>query len=213
VARFVGSCQCIGDVLLADRPDHPLGAQDLVKPLFSHELDGTRAVLAHVSEEREGIIRGDPELSGPPPKDFRVFRKKSGQVGGDGSMRMFSLNPGEGERDRLRGIAGLPLRGIHQAQPAARTFANDGNLQPLAGTYAGAARGQKMTVKVTLNGNGLTLAPEGAQRPAPLSWVEGWAFTLGGQIVTFERNGSSGPAAVARLDSGGGHYVLRRQGN
>jgi hypothetical protein len=44
--------------------------------------------------------------------------------------------------------------------------------------------------------------------------VGGWLdVTLGGQIVTFERNGSSGPAALVRLDSGGGHYVLRRQGN
>ena len=100
---------------------------------------------------------------------------------------------------------------LPRPQVAMRAF--EGDAAPLVGTYAGAARGQTLTVKVALNGNGLTLAPEGAQRPAPLSWVEGWTFTLGGQIVTFERNGSNGPAAVVRLDSGGGHYVLRRQGS
>ena len=92
---------------------------------------------------------------------------------------------------------------------ATRTF--EGDVAELVGAYSGAARGQKLTVRVSASGNGLTLAPEGAERPAPLAWVEGWTFMLGGQIVTFERNGSNGPAAIVRLDSGGGHYVLRRQ--
>jgi len=34
---------------------------------------------------------------------------------------------------------------------------------------------------------------------------------LGGQLVTFERRGDTGPATVVRMDNGGGHYVLRRQ--
>ena len=46
-------------------------------------------------------------------------------------------------------------------------------------------------------------------RRTPFSWW--WTFRLGGQIVTFERDGDAGPATVVRLDSGGGHYVLRRQ--
>ena len=41
--------------------------------------------------------------------------------------------------------------------------------------------------------------------------INGWTFTNGGQTVTFERSGKTGPATVVRIDSGGGPFVLRRQ--
>jgi hypothetical protein len=66
-----------------------------------------------------------------------------------------------------------------------------------------------MTVKVTATGNGLTAAINDGNA-ARLAWVEGWTFAIGGQLVTFQRSGDAGPATVVRIDSGGGHYVLRR---
>lgn len=86
----------------------------------------------------------------------------------------------------------------------------EGDTAPLVGTYSGPARGQELSVRVTATGDGLAAAPNDG-RPAPLAWVEGWTFRLGVRIVTFERNGDAGPATVMRIDSGGGHYVLRRQ--
>lgn len=85
-----------------------------------------------------------------------------------------------------------------------------GDVALLAGTYSGPARGRAMSVTVSVSGDGLALAADQGG-PAPLVWLDGWRFTRGGQIVTFERRGATGPATVVRIDSGGGHYVLRRQ--
>lgn len=86
----------------------------------------------------------------------------------------------------------------------------EGDVAPLVGTYSGPARGQAMSVHVTAADGGLAMAVNGG-KAAPLAWTEGWTFVHGGQIVTFERSGTTGPATIARIDSGGGHYVLRRQ--
>jgi hypothetical protein len=93
-------------------------------------------------------------------------------------------------------------------RPAPPAFTGDA--APLVGTYSGPARGRPMTVTITATGSGLAMAVN-TGRANPLSWVEGWRFMAGGQLVIFERSGNSGPATVVRLDSGGGHYVLRRQ--
>ncbi len=91
---------------------------------------------------------------------------------------------------------------------ASRPFTEDA--APLVGTYSGPARGRPLTVTVTATDDGIAAAANGG-RAAPLAWVEGWTFRLGGQLVTFERDGDAGPATVVRVDSGAGHYVLRRQ--
>jgi CubicO group peptidase (beta-lactamase class C family) len=85
-----------------------------------------------------------------------------------------------------------------------------GDVASLVGTFTGAARGGPMSFRVTATGNGLAAAINDG-RATPLNWIEGWTFTVGGQVVTFQRSGDNGPATVVRLDSGGGHYVLRRQ--
>jgi CubicO group peptidase (beta-lactamase class C family) len=96
-------------------------------------------------------------------------------------------------------------------RPPARARAFRGEAAPLLGTYRGPARGQPMTVRVTAADGGLAMAVNGGP-PTPLNWTEGWTFSLGGQIVTFDREGGGrGPATRVRLDSGGGHYVLLRQ--
>jgi CubicO group peptidase (beta-lactamase class C family) len=88
-----------------------------------------------------------------------------------------------------------------------RTFAGDAT--PLVGTYSGPARGRPMTVKVAAGENGPTASVNDG-RAAPMMWVDAWTFQIGGQLITFERGADSGPATVMRIDSGGGHYVLRR---
>lgn len=86
-----------------------------------------------------------------------------------------------------------------------------GDAAPLVGTYSGPARGRAMTLTVTLSGNGIAISVDEG-RPAPVSWVEGWTFQRGPtQLITFERDGTDGPATVVRVDGGGSHYVLRRQ--
>lgn len=95
------------------------------------------------------------------------------------------------------------------ARPAMQRFTGDA--APLVGTYSGPARGQAMTVTITVAANGIAAAA-GDGRPAPLSWVDGWTFRRGPtQFITFERDGTDGPATVLRLDGGGSHYVLRRK--
>jgi CubicO group peptidase (beta-lactamase class C family) len=88
-----------------------------------------------------------------------------------------------------------------------RPFAGD--VASLVGTYSGAARGGPMTFTVTAAGNGLVAAVNDGT-PMPLAWLEGLTFTAAGRLVIFQRDGDSGPASVVRLDSGGGHFVLRR---
>lgn len=86
----------------------------------------------------------------------------------------------------------------------------EGDAAPLVGVYSGPGRGRTTTVTVAAGENGLT-ASMNEGRPAPLAWVEGWTFMLGGQLITFQRSGASGAASVMRVDSGGGHLVLRRK--
>ncbi len=98
---------------------------------------------------------------------------------------------------------------LPRVQIERRSF--EGDVASLVGTYSGPARGRELSVRVTMTGAGLAATPDGG-RTAPLAWVEGWTFRLGPvQIVTFERDGSDGPASVMRLDGGASHYVLRRQ--
>jgi len=91
---------------------------------------------------------------------------------------------------------------------ARRTF--EGDPAPLVGTYSGPARGRPLTIRVTATDKGLAVTPNDGDA-TPLAWTDAWTFQLGGQIVTFERSGDTGPATLLRIDSGGGHYVLRRQ--
>ncbi|HUF13156.1 MAG TPA: serine hydrolase domain-containing protein, partial [Longimicrobiales bacterium] len=95
-------------------------------------------------------------------------------------------------------------------QPMARR-AFEGDVAPLVGEYTGPTRGRISTATVTATANGLALSMNGGNA-APLSWVDDWTFSAGTRIVTFEREGNSGPATFVRIDGGGSHYVMRRTG-
>ena len=91
--------------------------------------------------------------------------------------------------------------------PTPKAFTGDAT--PLLGRYSGPARGQTMTVEITQAPQGVAIVVNGQTRP--LSWIEGWSFRQGNTLVTLKRSGTSGNATELRFDTGGGHYVLKRQ--
>ncbi|MGQ0702708.1 MAG: serine hydrolase domain-containing protein [Gemmatimonadales bacterium] len=93
-------------------------------------------------------------------------------------------------------------------RPVAKAFTGDGAV--LVGKYSGPSRGRVMSAGVTQTPQGMALSVNGAAA-RPIQWVEGWAFRSGDTHLTFKRAGDSGPAAELRFDTGGGHYVLKRE--
>ena len=92
--------------------------------------------------------------------------------------------------------------------PAASPFTGDASL--LVGTYKGLGHGGDMVVEVTQTPQGIALSLRGA--PAgPLSWIEGWTFRRNDSLLTFRRSANSGPATELRFDTGGDHFILKRQ--
>jgi CubicO group peptidase (beta-lactamase class C family) len=87
-----------------------------------------------------------------------------------------------------------------------------GDASQLVGTYAGPARGQPMTVRVSATSNGLSVTiGDNGGTPQPITWVDDWTFASGPQLLTFRRSGETGPATILHVDGGGNHYVLKRQ--
>ncbi|MGH7447586.1 MAG: serine hydrolase domain-containing protein, partial [Longimicrobiales bacterium] len=98
---------------------------------------------------------------------------------------------------------------IPAVRPVARAFTGDAG--PLIGKYAGPSRGRRMTAEVTPHAQGGVAISVNGSDARPLAWVDGWSFRSGTVHIVFERDGDTGPATVLRFDTGGGHYVLRRQ--
>jgi hypothetical protein len=93
-------------------------------------------------------------------------------------------------------------------RPTFKSFTGDAT--PLIGRYKGPSRGREMTVEVSKADGGIAIAVNGSpSRQVP--WVDGWTFRQGNTFLHFKRVGESGPAAELRYDTGGGHYVLKRQ--
>ena len=84
-----------------------------------------------------------------------------------------------------------------------------GDPSQVTGTYKAQVRGREMAVEVTQTAEGLTVSVDGADA-RPLQWVEGWTFRLPIPLLTFRRNGNSGPASELHFDTGGDHYILKR---
>jgi hypothetical protein len=80
----------------------------------------------------------------------------------------------------------------------------------LPGTYKGPGRGKEMVVEVTQTPQGIAFSFDGA--PAALRpWVENWTFRQDSSLLTFRRSANSGPALELRFDTGGDHFILKRQ--
>ena len=67
-----------------------------------------------------------------------------------------------------------------------------------------------MVVEVTQTPQGVAFSIRGAPA-SPLPWVEGWTFRRGSTLLTFRRSTNSGPATELRFDTGGDHFILKRQ--
>ena len=104
--------------------------------------------------------------------------------------------------------AELAAEVVPGTRPVMQAFTGDA--APLAGRYAGPSRGREMVAVVAQGPQGVTISVNGS--PArPVMWVDGWTFRTGNVILTFRRAGNSGNASELRYDTGGGHYVLKRQ--
>ncbi len=87
-----------------------------------------------------------------------------------------------------------------------------GDASSPVGTYKGLRHGGDMVVEVTQTAQGIVYSFAGAgARAGPLTWIEGWTFRRNDALLTFRRSGNSGPAAELRFDTGGDHFILKRQ--
>ncbi len=84
----------------------------------------------------------------------------------------------------------------------------DGSLDELAGEYSGPARGRRLTVSVSRDGDQLVVTEDGAEEVMRPIHVGGLTWESGATRLWFIREG--GRVTQLRLDQGGGHYVLRR---
>ncbi len=85
-----------------------------------------------------------------------------------------------------------------------------GDASSLVGTYKGLGHGGEMAVEVRQTPRGLMLSLAGAEAD-PVTWIAGWSFRRNSSILTFRRGGTNGPATELRFDTGGDHFILKRQ--
>lgn len=85
-----------------------------------------------------------------------------------------------------------------------------GDASSLAGTYKGLGPGGEAVVVVTATPDGLAFSIRGAPA-ALLPWVEGLTFRRNATLLTFRRTANASPASELRLDTGGDHFILKRQ--
>ena len=64
--------------------------------------------------------------------------------------------------------------------------------------------------EVTQTQQGIAFSVKDAPAAA-LPWVEGWTFRQHSSLLTFRRSANSGPATELRYDTGGDHFILKRQ--
>jgi len=89
-----------------------------------------------------------------------------------------------------------------------RSFTGDASL--LVGSYKRPAGGKDMVIEVTHTPQGIAFSFDGAVA-GPLPWVETWTFRRGSEFLTFRRSTTRGPATELRFDTGGDHFILKRQ--
>lgn len=92
------------------------------------------------------------------------------------------------------------------AEAAVRRFSGDPG--ELVGEYSGPARGQPMTLRVTVEEGVLMVSINGADPAAP-AFREGLTWALGSTHLVFQREG--GRVVRVRFDAPSAHYVLARR--
>ena len=101
-------------------------------------------------------------------------------------------------------LAATVLPALRPAGP----FTGDASL--LVGSYKGPGRGKDMVIEVTQTPQRITFSFDGVAA-GPVPWVETWTFRRGSSLLTFRRSTTSGPATELRFDTGGDHFILKRQ--
>jgi D-alanyl-D-alanine carboxypeptidase len=85
-----------------------------------------------------------------------------------------------------------------------------GDPSPLIGTYKGLSHGGDMVVVVTQTSQGIAVSVRGQAAQTP-EWVEGWTFRMRDVRLTFRAGTTADRAAELRYDTGGDHFVLKRE--
>ena len=112
------------------------------------------------------------------------------------------------EPDTIAAVTDDLAAAVLPAPRPAGMFKGDASL--LAGTYKGPGRGREMVIEVTHTPQGVSFSFDGA--PAALRpWVEDWTFRQDSSLLTFRRTANDGPALELRFDTGGDHFILKRQ--
>jgi len=83
-----------------------------------------------------------------------------------------------------------------------------GDLSAFAGTFEGVGRGRPTVVTIAVEGGKLMMKGTGPE-PRALAFRSGETFAMGESLVMFERDG--GRVTRLRLDTGGGHVVLKKK--
>ncbi|MGH9661056.1 MAG: serine hydrolase domain-containing protein [Bryobacteraceae bacterium] len=113
------------------------------------------------------------------------------------------------EPDEITKVTEDLAAAVLPAPRPAGPFTGDASL--LTGTYKGPGRGGKdMLIEVTETPQGIAVSFDGAAA-APLAWVENLTFRRNDSHLIFRRSANSGPATELRFDTGGGHFILKRQ--
>ena len=84
-----------------------------------------------------------------------------------------------------------------------------GDASPLLGKYKGPAHGGDMVVVVTREPQGIMFSVYG-QPAETLPWIGGWTFRKRDVLLSFRIGTTLGRAAELRFDTGGDHYILKR---
>ena len=112
------------------------------------------------------------------------------------------------EPDEITAVTASLAAAVLPVPPPAGPFTGDAS--SLVGTYKGLGPGGDAVVEVTQTPAGIAFSIRGA--PAgPLPWVAGWTFRRNDSLLIFRRSGNSGPATELRIDTGGDHFILKRQ--
>jgi D-alanyl-D-alanine carboxypeptidase len=112
------------------------------------------------------------------------------------------------EPDEITAVTERLAAAVLPAPRPAGPFTGDASL--LVGSYKGPGRGKDMVIEVTQTPQGIAFSFDGIAA-APLPWVETWTFRRGSSLMTFRRSTTSGPATELRFDTGGDHFILKRQ--
>ena len=102
---------------------------------------------------------------------------------------------------------GLAAAVLPVSRPAG-PFTGDASL--LVGKYRGPGRGSDMVIEVTKTPQGIAFAFDG-DAAGLQPWVEGWTFRKHSSLLTFRQSANSGPATELRFDTGGDHFILKRE--